>query len=111
MCSIAWQGTVYCYVDIAKKKVDTLPLAAPETVGFSREGLARIDQFMAREITAGRTPGGVIAIARNGKLVHYKAYGKLDPSQDTPMPLDAMFALASMTKVMVAVGEAWPRPV
>ncbi|MES2017593.1 MAG: serine hydrolase domain-containing protein [Pseudomonadota bacterium] len=81
-----------------------LPLAAPESVGFSREGLARIDQFMAREIAAGRTPGGVIAIARNGKLVHYKAYGKLDPLQDTPMPLDAMFGLASMTKIMAAVG-------
>jgi CubicO group peptidase (beta-lactamase class C family) len=81
-----------------------LPAAAPESLGFSRDGLARIDQFMAREIAAGRTPGGVIAIARNGKLAFYRAYGKLDPAKDTPMPLDAMFALASMTKPMAAVG-------
>lgn len=81
-----------------------LPVATPEASGFSRAGLARIDQFMAREMAAGRTPGGVIAIARNGKLVHYKAYGKLDPAMPTPMPLDAMFALASMTKVMASVG-------
>ena len=80
-----------------------LPPASPEAAGFSREGLARIDQFMAREIAAGRTPGGVIAIARNGKLVHYKAYGKLDPLSDAAMPLDAVFALASMTKIMTAV--------
>jgi CubicO group peptidase (beta-lactamase class C family) len=88
----------------ASEAATPLPVAAPESLGFSREGLARIDQFMAREIAAGRTPGGVIAIARNGKLVHYKAYGLLDPAGNTAMPLDAIFPLASMTKIMAAVG-------
>ena len=45
----------------------------------------------------------MVAIARDGKLVHYKAYGQLDPTKGTPMPLDAVFALASMTKPMAAV--------
>ena len=80
-----------------------LPVAAPEKVGFSKEGLARIDQFFAREIAADRVPGAVIAIARDGKLVHYKAYGLLNKSTGEPMPLDAIFNLASMTKVMTAV--------
>ena len=44
-----------------------------------------------------------VAIARDGRLVHYKAYGQLDPAKATPMPLDAIFALASMTKPMAAV--------
>jgi CubicO group peptidase (beta-lactamase class C family) len=48
-------------------------------------------------------PGAVVAIARDGKLVHYKAYGQLDATKGTPMPLDAIFALASMTKPMAAV--------
>lgn len=52
---------------------------------------------------AKRVPGAVVAIARDGKLVHYKAYGQLDPAKGTPMPLDAIFALASMTKPMAAV--------
>ncbi len=80
-----------------------LPIATPEKVGFSKEGLARIDQFFAREIAADRVPGAVIAIARDGKLVHYKAYGLLNKSTGEPMPLDAIFNLASMTKVMAAV--------
>ncbi len=80
-----------------------LPEAKPDDVGFSQAGLARMDDFFAREIAAKRVPGAVVAIARDGKLVHYKAYGKLDPAKDTPMPLDAMFALASMTKPMAAV--------
>ncbi|MGJ4956079.1 serine hydrolase domain-containing protein [Bradyrhizobium sp. HKCCYLRH2015] len=80
-----------------------LPEARPDEVGFSQDGLARMDDFFAREIAAKRVPGAVVAIARDGKLVHYKAYGQLDPVKGTPMPLDAIFALASMTKPMTAV--------
>jgi len=81
-----------------------LPVAAPEQAGFSKEGLARIDRFFEREIAANRVPGAVVAVARDGKLVHYKAYGFLDKDAGTKMPLDAIFQLASMTKVMTVVG-------
>src|SRR6476646_8038387 len=80
-----------------------LPEAKPDDVGFSQQGLTRLDDFFAREISAKRVPGAVVAIARDGKLVHYKAYGQLDATKGTPMPLDAVFALASMTKPMAAV--------
>ncbi|MGJ4926982.1 serine hydrolase domain-containing protein [Bradyrhizobium sp. HKCCYLS2038] len=80
-----------------------LPEAKPDEVGFSQAGLTRMDDFFTREIAAKRVPGAVVAIARDGKLVHYKAYGQLDPVKGTPMPLDAIFALASMTKPMAAV--------
>src|SRR5438477_6149495 len=80
-----------------------LPEAKPDEVGFSQQGLTRLDQFFAREIGAKRVPGAVVAIARDGKLVYYKAYGQLDPIKGTPMPLDAVFALASMTKPMAVV--------
>ncbi|MFH0298801.1 serine hydrolase domain-containing protein [Bradyrhizobium sp. 31Argb] len=80
-----------------------LPEAKPDDVGFSEPGLARMDDFFAREIAAKRVPGAVVAIARDGKLVRYKAYGQLDPVKGTPMSLDAVFALASMTKPLAAV--------
>src|SRR5258708_26943874 len=80
-----------------------LPEAKPDDVGFSQQGLTRLDDFFAHEISAKRVPGAVVAIARDGKLVHYKAYGRLDATKGTPMPLDAIFALASMTKPMAAV--------
>lgn len=81
-----------------------LPSVAPEAAGFSREGLERIDRFFEREIAANRVPGAVVAIARDGKLVYYKAHGFLDKAAGTPMPLDAIFNLASMTKVFASVG-------
>ena len=80
-----------------------LPEAKPESVGFSQAGLNRMDDFFAREIAAKRVPGAVVAVARDGKLVLYKAYGQLDPAKDTKMPLDAIFALASMTKPQATV--------
>jgi CubicO group peptidase (beta-lactamase class C family) len=80
-----------------------LPDAKPDEVGFAQQGLTRLDNFFAREIAAKRVPGAVVAIARDGKLVHFKAYGQLDPAKGTPMPEDAIFALASMTKPMAAV--------
>jgi CubicO group peptidase (beta-lactamase class C family) len=80
-----------------------LPLASPIEGGFSAEGLDRLDRFFAREIEANRVPGAVVAIARDGKLIHYKAYGYLDRSNNTPMPIDAVFGLASMTKIMTSV--------
>ena len=89
---------------ISQLSAAPLPEAKPEEVGFSQAGLARMDDFFAREIAAKRVPGAVVAIARDGKLVHYKAYGQLDPVKGTTMPLDAIFALASMTKPMAAVG-------
>lgn len=80
-----------------------LPEGKPAEAGFSEAGLKRIDDFFAREIALKRVPGAVIAIARDGKLVHYRAYGQRDPNTGAAMSLDAVFALASMTKPMAAV--------
>ena len=88
-------------LDVAKAA--PLPEAKPNDVGFSQQGLARLDDFFAREMAAKRVSGAVVAIAPDDKLVHYKGYGQLDSTKDTPIPLDAVFALASMTKPMAAV--------
>ena len=39
-----------------------LPEAKPDDVGFSQQGLARLDDFFNREIAAKRVPGAVVAI-------------------------------------------------
>ena len=81
-----------------------LPTATPEAVGFSSERLRRIDDFFAREIERNRVAGAVVAIARNGKLVHYQAYGWADKDKGIRAGTDTIFQLASMTKIMTAVG-------
>lgn len=95
----------YAQVQVqTQAQASPLPLAAPAQAGFSDAGLARIDRFFDREIKQNRVPGAVIGIAREGKLIYYKAFGYLDKEKDKPMPLNAIFGLASMTKIMTAVG-------
>lgn len=57
----------------------------------------------ADQIANNKMPGAVLAVAKNGKLVIYKPYGFLDKASNKPMTTDAIFNLASMTKVMAAV--------
>ena len=81
-----------------------LPLSATPGQGFTKEGLQRIDAFFANEIANNRMPGAVLAVAKNGKLSIYKPYGYMDKASNKPMTTDAIFNLASMTKVMASVG-------
>ena len=72
--------------------------------GFTAAGLQRLDAFFADEIAKKRVPGAVVGIMRHGQLVHLKAYGAQNPETNEPMRTDSIFAVASMTKPMVAVG-------
>ncbi len=83
---------------------DPLPRARPEAMGMSSERLERIGQVLRADIDRGRLPGAVVAIARKGRLVYYESFGDLDKAAGVPMPKDAIFAIASMTKPMVGVG-------
>ncbi len=73
---------------------ELLPATTPQAAGFAAARLDRIDAFFAREIAAKRVPGAVVGIARDGKLVYLKAFGRRDPASDTPMQVDSLFALA-----------------
>ena len=81
----------------------TFPIAEPEAVGLSSARLARIVPALNAQIEAGQLPGAVIAIARHGHLVFHEAVGHLGPDRTTPMPRDALFAIASMTKPITGV--------
>lgn len=83
--------------------IDPLPAASPESVGLSSQRLERLARAIRADVDGGRMPGAVVAIARKGKLAYYEAYGYLDAAAKTPMPKDAIFPLASMTKPMAAV--------
>lgn len=81
-----------------------LPLSTTPGQGFSQEGLKRIDTFFADQIATNNMAGAVLAVSKNGKLTIFKPYGYLDKASNKPMTTDAIFNLASMTKVMASVG-------
>jgi CubicO group peptidase (beta-lactamase class C family) len=94
-CALTWP--------LAAQAADPLPRAKPEAVGISSERLALIKKQIDAEVARDQLPGGVLAIARRGKLVHFEAYGYLDKAAGIPMRTDAIFNIASMTKPIAAL--------
>jgi CubicO group peptidase (beta-lactamase class C family) len=79
------------------------PAANPESVGVAPDLTANINAFMRREVNAGRQSGGVTAVARKGKLIHFASHGLLDIEAGTPMTDDRLFRMMSSTKPVTAV--------
>ena len=79
-----------------------LPIAKAETVGMSSQRLERVHAFIQDFIDKNQISGAVTLIARKGKIVHYEAQGWRYKEERQPMPKDAIFALASMTKPIVS---------
>jgi CubicO group peptidase (beta-lactamase class C family) len=80
-----------------------LPVASPDSVGFSTERLNRIDNAMQSEIDAGHYAGISLMVARHGKLVKSAQYGFQTLGSPEPLREDAIYRIASMTKPIVAV--------
>ena len=80
-----------------------VPLAAPESVGFSSEGLKAYQQALHALVDDRRLAGVTTLVARHGKVVAFDAYGYKDVSAKTPLAKDTIFRIASMTKPIVGV--------
>jgi uncharacterized protein YbbC (DUF1343 family)/CubicO group peptidase (beta-lactamase class C family) len=78
-----------------------LTLAAPESVGMSSERLSKIDGAVLASIERKETPGAVVLVGRQGRIVYHKAFGNRAVAPlGEPMTLDTIFDLASLTKVI-----------
>ncbi|QIA07666.1 serine hydrolase domain-containing protein [Draconibacterium halophilum] len=82
-------------------KSHTLTEMPPESAGISVERLARIDKMCEEEVAKGNLPGIVSLVARNGKIVHWKAYGVANQAGDK-MERDAIFRIASQSKAITS---------
>jgi CubicO group peptidase (beta-lactamase class C family) len=80
-----------------------LEIAAPESVGFSSVGLEAVTANLQEHVDNGDIAGVVAAVARDGKIVYYKALGLSDIEQVAPMREDALFRIYSMTREITSV--------
>lgn len=79
------------------------PTELSPTLGFSVSALANLVQVLEREVEQARLPGAVAYIARHGQPVLHQALGFQNPADATPMALDSLFRIYSMTKPVVSV--------
>src|SRR5581483_4466103 len=83
---------------------DLSTTAAPEAVGFDAGRLQRLDDYMAKVVADGRVAGMTTLLARHGKVVEFKTYGKTSLATGQAMPKDEIFRIYSMTKPLTGVG-------
>ncbi|MGI4728195.1 MAG: serine hydrolase domain-containing protein [Janthinobacterium lividum] len=77
-----------------------LAYAVPEEAGINADNLnSSIDAIVAEAIRAKATPGAVVLVARNGKVIFNKAYGNHTYIDTLKDKITDIFDLASVTKV------------
>jgi CubicO group peptidase (beta-lactamase class C family) len=76
----------------------------PEAVGFDSARLKKLDDYMAKTVSDGRVAGMTTLLARHGKVVEFKTYGKTSLATGQAMPKDEIFRIYSMTKPLTGVG-------
>jgi CubicO group peptidase (beta-lactamase class C family) len=75
----------------------------PKEVGLSAKRLARLSATFRQDVESSIIPGAVVLIARGGRVGYAEAFGWQDREAKTPMELDAIFRIASMTKPLTSV--------
>jgi CubicO group peptidase (beta-lactamase class C family) len=78
-------------------------LTKPEAVGFSSARLERLHTLMQQAVEQKQVAGVVTILARHGKVVDYRTYGKRDMAAGAPMTKDVIFRDYSMTKPVTGV--------
>jgi CubicO group peptidase (beta-lactamase class C family) len=99
----AWLGLLFA---VAAPSIDAgshFATATPAQVGISPERLARLDEYIKRQVAGGHLPGAVILLARHGRIVAFNSYGESDPDHHVVMTRDSIFRIYSQTKVVTGV--------
>ena len=98
--------TFYTLANFAQtRSIKTSPLltqGAASSVGMSEERLARIDDMCLEAVEGSHIPGIVALVARNGKIVYYKAFGMADNESGRVLKRDDIFRIASQTKAITS---------
>ncbi len=76
--------------------------SSAEDEGMSEERLGRIDAMLSEAIELEQIPGAVALVARNGKIVYYKAFGMADNEASRSLQRDDIFRIASQTKAITS---------
>jgi beta-glucosidase-like glycosyl hydrolase/CubicO group peptidase (beta-lactamase class C family) len=93
-------------LDLPRREM-TLRVTSPGDVGFRPEGLTGADRVIEQAVAARAFPGAVVAVGRDGALVHLRAFGSLSYDEGAPPArTDTLYDLASLTKVVVTTTMA-----
>ncbi|MFY7910544.1 MAG: serine hydrolase domain-containing protein [Emticicia sp.] len=81
----------------------TLLLIILSTKTFAQTFEAKIDSLIQTEFNEKNGPGGAFMIAKNGKPIYQKAFGKANLELDVDLRPESVFQIGSMTKQFTAI--------
>ena len=81
----------------------SLEMSKPEKQDVSSEKLQRLSELSKQYVDEGRVAGIVNLVLRNGEVIHYEATGNRGADDPSPMQVDDLFRIYSMTKPITAV--------
>jgi CubicO group peptidase (beta-lactamase class C family) len=90
-------------IALATLIADQLPTSSPQSQGLSQERLEHLHAFLGGEIDAKRYSGAVLLVARNGRVVDWRAFGLRDREAGLAMEKDTIVRIYSMSKIITTV--------
>ncbi len=85
---------------IMTNSLQRLGYSIPERVGMSRYALGKIDSIANHAVNAKMTPGIQLIIARKGKVIYNKNFGKHTYQGNEYVKTDDVYDIASLTKIV-----------
>ncbi|MDF4222898.1 glycoside hydrolase family 3 N-terminal domain-containing protein [Maribacter sp. M208] len=85
------------------KSLSRLGYSIPERVGMSSKGLKEIDELMSHGLDSLMFPGAQVLVARKGKVIYQKSFGKPTYDSKEKITNDYLYDLASLTKILATL--------
>jgi beta-N-acetylhexosaminidase len=88
---------------ITTQKLNRLGFATPESVGMSSEKLKQIETYAQKAIDGKMAPGMQVLVARKGKVIYQKSFGKQTYEGDVKVKNSDLYDVASVTKMVATL--------
>jgi len=83
--------------------IQSLSYGLPESVGMSSEKLKKLDSLANYAINKKMTPGIQLLVARKGKVIYDKSFGKHTYEDNEPVKPNDLYDVASLTKILATL--------
>lgn len=90
------------FVVINRTSAAELPTSTPEAEGMSAEKLKEIGTIVNGLINEKKIAGGIVLVAKNGKVVFHEPYGLMNLETQQPLSRDTIFRIYSMSKAITS---------
>jgi beta-glucosidase-like glycosyl hydrolase/CubicO group peptidase (beta-lactamase class C family) len=88
---------------IENSAINRLSYGLPEQVGMNSERLKRIDSIANVAVSGKMTPGIQLLVARKGKVIYNKNFGKHTYKGNEKVSSDDIYDVASLTKILATL--------